>query len=71
MKHQIYLNKTTSEAIIAIANEAGMTPNHYIKVLLEGIIAKAKEFAEKSFNIDIEEAIKNGNIETTKTASKH
>jgi predicted DNA-binding protein len=71
MKYQVYLNKATSEAINAIAKDTKMTPNHYIKVLIEGIVQKAKEFAQESFNLDIEEAIKNGNIETTKTASKH
>jgi len=71
MKYQVYLNKATSEAINAIANDANMTPNHYIKVLIEGVIIKAKEFVKEAHNVDIEEAIRDGNIKATKTGSKH
>lgn len=72
MKYQVYLNKATTEAINAIAQDAKMTPNHYLKVLIEGMVQKAKAFIQESLpDIDIEEAIKDGNIQETKTGSKH
>lgn len=71
MKYQVYLNKATSEAINAIAKDANMTPNHYLKVLVEGMVEKAKEFLNEATNLDIEEAIKNANEQETKTGSKH
>lgn len=71
MKYQVYLNKETSEAINAIANDANMTPNHYLKVLIEGVIIKAKEFVKEHTDFDVEEAIRDGNIKATKTGSKH
>lgn len=71
MKYQVYLNKATSEAINAIAKDAKMTPNHYLKVLIEGMVIKAKEFVKEATDFDVEEAIKDANSETTKTGSKH
>lgn len=72
MKYQVYLNKATTEAINAIAQDAEMTPNHYLKVLIEGMVQKAKEFVKESLpEIDLEEAINDGNIKATKTGSKH
>lgn len=71
MKYQVYLNKATSEAINAIANDANMTPNHYLKVLIEGMVIKAKEFVKEATDFDVEEAIRDGNIKATKTGSKH
>lgn len=38
MKYQIYLNKTTSEVIEAMAKEENTTPAHMIKVLVEELI---------------------------------
>lgn len=71
MKYQVYLNKETSEAINAIAYDANMTPNHYIKVLIEGVLIKAKALIQEGLNVDIEEAIQDANKQKTKTASKH
>ena len=71
MKYQVYLNKATSEAINAIAKDAKMTPNHYLKVLVEGMVAKAKEFVSANLDFDVEEAIKDVNKQEAKTGSKH
>lgn len=71
MKYQVYLNKATSEAINAIALDAKMTPNHYLKVLIEGMVIKAKEFVKEATDLDIEEAIKDANGKATKTGAKH
>ena len=71
MKYQVYLNKKTSEAINAIAQDQKMKPNHYIKVLLESIIIQALKFAQDQLEIDFEEILKDANIKTTKTGSKH
>lgn len=71
MKYQVYLNKATSEAINAIAQDAKMTPNHYLKVLIEGMVIKAKEFVKEATDLDVEEAIKDANGKATKTGSKH
>lgn len=71
MKYQVYLNKTTSEAINAIAKDVNMTPNHYLKVLIEGMVIKAKEFVKEATDFDVEEAIKDANKQEAKTGSKH
>lgn len=71
MKYQVYLNKATSEAINAIALDAKMTPNHYLKVLIEGMVIKAKEFVKETTSFDVEEAIKDANSGTTKAGAKH
>lgn len=71
MKYQVYLNKATSEAINAIAKDANMTPNHYLKVLIEGMVIKAKEFVKEATDLDVEEAIKDANKQEAKTGSKH
>ena len=37
MKYQIYLNKDTSELVNEMAETAGTTPAHLIKILLENM----------------------------------
>lgn len=46
MKYQVYLNKDTSKIIGLVAKMEGVKPNTLIKQLVEGLLSRARAFAD-------------------------